>query len=544
MSYSLVTGAINGRLSDFFGKLNQLHQKQGFAFAVVAGNLFADVDKATETDNDAIVKLLDGKLEINVPTYFALGDRPLPAAVIEKLEANNGELCPNLTILGRKFSVKTSEGFRLVAIGGRHITEAGDGAITDYSPTFTDADAQAAGKGIEESDILVTTSWPSHIQDGARTRYSGLQPQARDCVSELCAAIKPKYHFSASESFYEREPFFHDGPAPRKITRFISLAPFGNAAKQKWIYAFQLKPAASAPDSLPPGCTASPFLQSRKRRSPDTDEPKNFRYANGNGNQHNRYNDRPHHRRRTRYRQDQRPIGPEQCFFCFVSQNFSAHMVVSIGSKAYVTTAKGPLTTSDRFPELGIPGPILIIPMSHSKTWSVMDGEDRTETGLEMHRYREALQTMIHSRSRDESGKAKLGSVTWEIVRNEGVHLHWQMQPVPVEMIEKGLVEAAFDVEAENVDYPKFAKKASEMEDMQEGSYFKVVIASEAWRKEMVMSLDGDFNFDLQFGRKVMAKLMGLGGRTHWKDCEQPKEEEEADVKKFQEAFAEFGSEF
>jgi hypothetical protein len=83
-------------------------------------------------------------------------------------------------------------------------------------------------------------------------------------ISDLCAALKPRYHLSTSPGFfYEREAFFHapsqDASDVRPITRFISLAAYGNTSKQKYLYAFSLQPSADPMAPLPPGTTASPF---------------------------------------------------------------------------------------------------------------------------------------------------------------------------------------------------------------------------------------------------------------------------------------------
>ena len=51
------------------------------------------------------------------------------------------------------------------------------------------------------------------------------------------------------------------------------------------------------------------------------------------------------------------------------------------------------------------------------------------------------------------------------------------------------------------------------------------------------MRLDDGFRFDLQFGRRVMAKLLGLEDRADWKNVVQPILDETQDVHKFKEAF-------
>ncbi|KAK5139675.1 hypothetical protein LTR32_007292 [Rachicladosporium monterosium] len=366
MRYSVVIGAVNGKFSEMFAKLATLHAKQNFAFAIIAGDLCANIGTAADADREELAKLLRGDITVPLSTYFALGGQSLPVEVVDILEKNEGELCPNLSVFGRKASIKTSDGFRIVAVGGAH-AGSGDQVVPQYAAYYTDSDAQAVGKGLTNADIVVTSDWPAHIRDGGKSQYTVASPAETESIADLCTSLKPRYHFSASEAFYEREPFFHNGPTPRSVTRFISLAPYGNSAKQKWIYAFSLEPSADAPQNLPPGCTASPLTSIKKR-----------------------------------------------------------------------------------------------------------------------------------------------------------------------------LVEAGFDQEAANLNYPKFVKGFKDMEEIEEGNYFKVTIWSEALRKEMVMPLDGDFRFDLQFGRRVLGKLLGLEQRTHWKDCAQTVGEETADAEVFKEVFKKF----
>lgn len=146
-----------------------------------------------------------------------------------------------------------------------------------------------------------------------------------------------------------------------------------------------------------------------------------------------------------------------------------------------------------------------------------------------MQRYRRALHSLLI-----DKGKDSLGAVTFEISRGDGVHVHWQLLPVPADLIKKGLVEAAFKVEAENQNYP--IPKVKEIGDgsTENSDYFRVWI----WRpeegengadaanghsdedderetrgkeKSMALSFPSDLRFDLQFGRRVIAKLLGLG---------------------------------
>ncbi|KAM0719088.1 hypothetical protein Q7P37_004993 [Cladosporium fusiforme] len=527
----VVTGDINGKLSEFFSKLSNLQSRQQFAFALIAGNLFADPDSITSEEAEDLAKLINGEIEVPVSTYFSIGKRALPQTVIEKLNSSDGELCTNLIALGRKGRVKTSEGFNIVAIGGKH--HEGDEPTDPYAASYSDKDANTA-KGYNDADILVTSEWPSGVRDGSKTNFTASEPSSSEALSELCAALKPRYHFSTSEAFWEREPFFHQTDPPRPITRFLSLAPFGNATKSKWIYAFSLEPSADPPQQLPAETTASPFLLTRKRKALDTQEStyNNLRFSDS-------HHDRP---RGGNKRRRGGPTNPDECYFCLSNPQCESHMIGSIGEDAYLTTAKGPLPLPTTFPDLGgkLPGHTLIIPVSHTPTLAAIDdSETRSKVLSEMQKYRTSLHNMLAAVSKDDkTGHARLGAVTWEISRSSGVHTHWQFMPVPSDLISRGVVEAGFKVEAENSSYPtKFATSAQDIAAAEEGDHFKVMIWSEAVRKEMVLPLDATFRFDLQFGRRVLGKLLGLEKRTHWKDCGQSRAEEEADCNAFKEVF-------
>lgn len=538
-TYSVVIGDVNGQIAALFGKLTSLHAKQGFAFAIIAGNLFSEVSASTVNDENDVKKLIGGEIEVPLPTYFSLGTRSLPESIVEKLEKDDGELCPNLYLLGRRVSVKTAEGFRIVAVGGKH-TQTNHEIMSRFESSYSEADVQALVKDNSSVDLLVTSEWPAAVRDGARASYANTDdaPQGVQSIADLCTALKPRYHFSASPVFYERDPFFHPGEGPRYVTRFISLAPFGNSAKQKWIYAFSLEPSSEPPQALPEGCTASPFTGTKKRKLDSQEQSySNFRYSNGTTDRY-----MPDHRKGKRHRRNQPPPTPGQCFFCLSNSACETHMIGSIATDCYVAIAKGPLSTKATFPELGFPGHMLLIPLQHAPTLSLIpDKSVQRSTVIELQRYRDALHKLLAAKSKDNTGRSKLGAVTWEISRAGGVHLHWQFLPVPVDMIQKGLVEAGFKVEAENLGYPRMETDASKVADIEEaGDYLKVMIWSEAVRKELILPIDQTYRFDLQFGRKVLAKLLDLLDRMDWRACAQTETEETSDANAFKEAFKEF----
>lgn len=222
-----------------------------------------------------------------------------------------------------------------------------------------------------------------------------------------------------------------------------------------------------------------------------------------------------------------------------------------------MTTAKGPLTTSDTFSQykLEVPGHMLIIPLAHSAIIeSITDSQSRQDTLEEMKRFKSSVQQMISTVS-----NGKLGAVTWEVCRSQGIHTHWQILPVPIDLIQRGLVEAAFKVEAENEHYPPFEITNKDTEESF-GDRFDVWmwVASTAKpdtnghldekedaeqtriEKKMSLPLSSDFRFDLQFGRRVMAKLLGLEKRVQWRDCAQSTEDETGEAERWKAIFKDF----
>lgn len=542
-SCRIAIGNVNCELREVFTKLAKLQAKQNFAFAIIAGDLFGDC--TTEKELDEVTALLQGTTVVPLPTYFTLGSRPLPTRVVEKIEAED-EVCSNLYFLGKRGTLKTAEGVRLVSLGGA--LESNGKQSNRFHPVYTEADVRAL-YGTHNADILITHQWPKGIRTGSKVPLpdGATTPEETQPLADLCSTLKPRYHISTSgELFYEREPFFHmpneDNPDAKPLTRFLSLASYNNPSKQKWMYAFTLDPKAPHPLTVPTGATASPLgpVQTKRKGLPSQRESYH-RFAATDDQEH-----RP--RKRTRGP----PPGPQECFFCLSNPNIATHLIISIGNECYLTTAKGPLPSAKTFPELGFPSHILIIPFIHTPTLNtITDREARLSTYAEMQRYRASLHAMLKQRT-----NSQLGAVTWEVSRGNGIHIHWQFVPIASDTITRGLVEAAFKVEAENLNYPKFeppSTAATEDPSAEPGDFFRVWIWApsasseqeqednkEGTEKSLILPLTPDFRFDLQFGRRVMAKLMGLEKRIHWKDAVQGQDEEEADAGAFKEAFKEF----
>lgn len=554
---SFVFGSINGQLRSAFGKLAALHAKNVFSFAIVTGNLFGEAQ-----DDDQLTDLLEGRIEIPCPTYFTVGTLQLPPRVVERA-AKDEEVAPNLHYLGKRSVTKTSEGVRIVALGGIVDLNIVAGLSKDqHEPIHTEGDAKTL-RGANNADILLTTMWPTGVwknsSKGKELQIGAETAPSSQTIAELCEVLKPKYHFAMSPDniAFEREPFFHQETEEDKdkgisLTRFISLAPWANTVKAKSMYAFTLNREAII--TPPVGSTLTPFYTKPAPKKRSADQAEFSRFGAHSHDHDNRR--RKHHHRRER----SPPPGPDRCFFCLSNPNLPTHMVGCVGEDTYLATAKGPLPAADTFKKQGLefPGHFIITPLTHAASLSsaAMGGSDDNgdtaidgnggeakKTFAEMKRFRDALQGMVAG----ASGR-KLGAVTWEINRARNIHVHWQFLPVPTAMVSQGLVEAGFRVLAEDMKLGKFVVKEFDTADEVPGDYFRVWIWAEedgedggkVVGKSLLLQFDESIRFDLQYPRKVMAKLLGLEDRTFWQDVVQSEEEETADVAAFRKAFKEW----
>ena len=511
-------GALNGQFEAAFSKVTTLHTKNKFDLAIVSGALFASPD-----DEEAANALLEGRVKVPLSTYFTDSAVPFPPKIAERLRSDE-DICENLHYISQGI-ISTTGGVRIAAAGGPACAN-GDRMAVD-GPDFRNA---------SQVDVLLTPQWPQGVWRNSAVKL-GAQPHeipSTDGFATLCENLKPRYHFTSSPApfFFEREPFVHSSSlvaSGEKVTRFVSMAPFGNAPKAKALYAFTLPEVTG---EIPIGTTRTPFF---KKRPVDDGAISD---VNGYYNGHN-----PDGGRRKRMRFQPEPVAQNQCFFCLGNPEIETHMCCNIGEESYITVAKGPLTTINTYEKEGltVPNHLIIIPFMHQATLPSTNDPESTsfKAYKEMERYREALQAMVATTS-----KYKCGAVTWEISRAQNVHLHWQFVAVPTDKLR--LVETAFRVEAENQNLGTFETRELTAEEKEGRSdYFRVWVWVDDGEDRikgtsLVMPLTPRMRFDLQLGRRVLAKLLGLEVRTNWRDCQQTVEEEKASVTAFNTAFSQW----
>ncbi|RUS21953.1 CwfJ C-terminus 1-domain-containing protein-like protein [Endogone sp. FLAS-F59071] len=219
----------------------------------------------------------------------------------------------------------------------------------------------------------------------------------------------------------------------------------------------------------------------------------------------------------------------DACWFCLANPKVAKHLIISIGSEIYLTLAKGPLTSSSSSGSL-IPGGghVLLIPISHYPSFRKIPMEIQIDVVAELERFKSALRRMFDGYGCD--------MVVFEVSRESAkgqTHAHFQVVPIPKEKSE-GLEEAFVEEGRTQVVRMKFTKVLPENPD---ASYFKVDLPNST---SLVYIIKPQERFNLQFGRIVLAKILGTPDRADWKACPQSEDEEKRDAQAFKNAFREF----
>jgi hypothetical protein len=514
---------------------------------LLTGDVFGESEVA-EADLNA---LLNDELKLPVPTYFSVGDHALPSAVTARLVSSD-ELVPNLIYLGRKTTFKTSEGIRIVCLGGRMVEneESLTQTLSKTDPLFLSADAKSLG-GAHSAHILVTNQWPANVArlsniavPEAINKDAGSQP-----LAVLCQALKPFYHFSSSpEAVWEREVFRHpaayDSFEEAKLTRFKSFG--GITTGGGWLSAYVIDPSRPPPASE---STEMPFLQGtppKKRARLDYEQSEDRQYRGRGGG-----------------RRFKRPrVNPDDCFMCMNKADFKDYLVASIGDESIVTVMRGSLPKQDTFPQLSSTGHAMIIPLYHAADEAqhgMRVGEELEREFAEMNKYRKAINKMINTKT-----SGSLGTVCYEVNRTGIRHFHWQVLPIDAEKLRRGLVEAAFKVQRENSKYEDFESCDPDKVLRQRSDFFRVWMWTPSKdpvaradeeatgedgeggkTKSMFFPIPGNASFNVNFGREVMAGLLQLEERVNWRDAmlaneDEERKAEEADAEGFKADFAEY----
>lgn len=141
---------------------------------------------------------------VNVPTYILGPTDSTHSKFYENLD--DGEICPNLTYLGRRGLYTVSSGLKIAYVSGVEAPESEPSSINNFKVEDVKSVANAciasnhtAGdyRGV---DILISSQWPS----GTREK----EQNTSELLAWLSTEIKPRYHFCGlNDSYFEPAPY-------------------------------------------------------------------------------------------------------------------------------------------------------------------------------------------------------------------------------------------------------------------------------------------------------------------------------------------------
>lgn len=554
--FSLVFGDITGNLASALSKANTLTAGKSGPFDL-ALFLASPGRLDQQGDGTTLEEIGKGEVKAELPVYIVVpGGGTKAEGEGEEEEEEEGS-----RVVGPRVTVLSGSSARLKTLDGLEIALA-----------TADAAATAAGPSVKRCDILVSETWPRDILAGVpepkKPKGSVPSSDGEGALARAAQGIKPRYHFTsppAPTAFYERPPFYADDTTekdedgtPTRVTRFISLGKFADKAT-RWFYAFTIDvpatsaaPASAPADTLPNPYTYTPAPPPSPPQSLPTD-----RFAKRTDHDDTEYD----HRRATkRGRRDGGPppseVRPDTCFLCLSNPALAAHLLASIGPAAYLTLPKGPLplpatelsdTGSDAAPAL--PRHVLIVPIAHLPV--LPPGSlDREAASLDRHKFLLALAQMYSAHG--------LALVATELSRPQAVHLHTQVVAVPLDRA--GDVLPAFKAAPATASKPSRGRGSGHHHhrggapeaalvwadrdiDPTETSYLRVQLltASGARTQSIVAELPDGTRVDAQFGRRVLASVLGLDPQcADWRRCVQTDAEEKRDCEVLKKEFKDY----
>ncbi|KAF0520779.1 nuclear protein [Gigaspora margarita] len=581
----LATGSANGKFRELFSGVTKFNDNWGpFDLLLCVGDLFGE-------NTDEIESLLKGDIKVPISTCFMHGKYGLPDAVKERAEKNDGVICENLTYLGHLGSFSTLNGVKIAYASGIL-----DSVIND-PPTQVDIlltyEWPKDITRLSSQEIRDVSGSKEVAQLAARVK-----PRYHFATSENVFFKREPYQNALSPNSIQDDDTQLQMGIP---TWFVGLAEVGNSAKEKWYYGFNLVPLMhmpkSAPLSYPKDMTECPFdIKGQKRKLEDTQTlstggssrlktkrgrtngtpPETYicNICNNPGhwihdcpqNQKLQQNkkqrpvskdyvckscqevgthlifdcpdyeckecgEKGHHPRNCpRHLKKKQPIEPEPCWFCLSNPKTVKHLIISVGSDLYLSMAKGGLIDTQTPSVSIVPGGghVLLVSIVHYPTFREAPRDEQINLKDEMEKYKSSLKRLYQDYG--------AGMLSFEVsyLGRKQYHYHVQIVPVPFEYDSEKIRKAFMD-EATTDDL-KFSQ-AQASSAVIPINYFKVDLPDGT---SLIHEIEPKEHFDVQYGRKVLSKLLGAPQRVNWRDCVLSDELEREDAEKFRQAFMKY----
>ncbi|XP_048241531.1 CWF19-like protein 1 isoform X2 [Haliotis rufescens] len=512
----LVCGDVKGQFSVLFKRVNSLQKKGGkFEVLMCVGDFFGSNHAAWED-------YTSGRLKVPISTLI-LG--PNKKEHVQYYESKDGqEMCENVTYLGSRGRYAGSSGLQIAYLSGMEAQQqtqdawqfTKDDILTLTGPVASDNNY----RGI---DVLLTSQWPQSVQ-----KYATPSQMEATCTSllvgEVARLLQPRYHFSGLNGiFYERQPYRNHqifAESGIHVTRFIGLAAVGNLNKDKFLYAFSIKPLShittEEQSKQPLDATESPYkpLSTPGSNRDDLSQGTQFFYDMHGGDtvkagkRHSESGGNVNKKRK-----QVQPPGP--CWFCLGSPDVEKHLVVSVGMQTYLALAKGGLVEDH----------VLILPIEHVQSYVTSPSDVQRE----IISYKTCLKKYFKSRNKD---------VVFYERNYRTQHLQIQVVPVPQDVamdLKECFLDMAQNISIELHEIPTHSDLS---QIVPAGApYFYAELPCGAKLLHRISS-----KFPLQFAREALAQpaVLDLPHRVDWRNCATTEAEATLMATTFKEAFQQY----
>ncbi|GAK64552.1 nuclear protein [Moesziomyces antarcticus] len=464
-------------------------------------------------------------------------------------------------------------------------------------------------------DLLLTNTWPAGVTlfaTGADADAGLPDPTARTwgspVIARLAAHACARYHFALAPSpdspdlpvgiqeatlnmgaFWERAPYTTDLasylPAPvraplRSVTRFVSLATFGNSGKRRWFVALNLTPAdEQGAVVVPPNATPSPYAMPKAakqaKRTQPAEEEQNFRFGEAGRKRARADGDAPppgyvcricgvegHFIRacpsktnaqpaasteegagkielpmglpsKPSFAQGGRqmiPVGPANCWFCLSNPSVEKQLIVTIGSASYLVRPKGPFIhpSANEIPHTG--AHFIIVPLAHVA--DLLPGSHPVHGGQGDDGEKASIRSEVEStKAAVRAVWAREGHVMleWTLVRVRTsprmTHFQTQLLALKCSIDVAQKLDDALEAQANTAKTAVLRSDAAReyfdqthTEDRGDDGYLHIKLHAQEER-EWLVPLYTSTRFPVQFVRATLAAALELPQLADWKAC-------------------------
>jgi len=231
------------------------------------------------------------------------------------------------------------------------------------------------------------------------------------------------------------------------------------------------------------------------------------------------------------------------CWFCLASPSCERHLISSVHDQVYVAMPKGPVD----------PGHVLLVPVTHTSK-GVLGDANASGIAEEM----DELKAQLRKHAHDVYQK-NMFVFERAIQTKGGYHTHIQCIPIEkdlsttkLEATMMGMAKSipGFDLKEINSDLALsgiIQGSDDDDDDDMDGGYFYAEVPVSATEFKRFLYRDRGTTkkravVPLQFGREVIASLMGKPDFAHWKACVVDQEQETELTIAFRESFAKYHS--